>query len=742
MSNKLAELSQQINNVLLNDDIFNTSIFQHIYHLTYLLVEQNLGNEVYHELENCISNYVTSLNNQFLKEYQQHHDSILLKFNELYDIFKHKMMCLKNSLLFLDVEFCALNEITPILYLANKIFHQIIFNKAFLSLYQDSLINIIRNERVNNIFDPTFSQQLNIIHQLDLKPYFIQLKNIKKYNESNPYNKSCINYNHHVLYEEIFESIYLKETRIYFQAKNYMNFNQISDYLTYVDHLICIETPRIKRLPTNSQNKVYDIIHDETIAKNSHNLLKNQSGLAYLIEQKQYEFLKLLYKLFSYNFKSKNILAHFYSSYYLSKLNEILLIKNSYKLIHQFIYRIEESLFILNECFNNDDLFTNNFYETLKSIISPINDSFILHLCCYFNTYLLNLYNTTSTFHLNQLIMNHIFTLLNNKQLFYLYYEKYLFKRILNHYKSLSDVNLNYEFQLLELLMNIKGEPSCIKFLSILNDLKSSQNIIKTLIYEDIMTRIEQYSSIFITPIHYDALLNNNTNDITCLSECNEQLILNSTINQLRNHVIHNLTSSYPNLAIDYKKKYGTVILSLTLNHKNIDIISNLSFSSIILLFNKKDCFTMEEIYQQTNIHLLKDHLELLINKQILKQINSNQYMLNNEFQLKTKTINLISSLSINNHDNDDEEKEENSLINQQIDKNNLFSNDAKIDSIIVYLMKTNKKYQHDQLFNDVQNHLYFKINLNKFKERIEILIEKDYILRNNQDRNLYEYIF
>jgi hypothetical protein len=64
------------------------------------------------------------------------------------------------------------------------------------------------------------------------------------------------------------------------------------------------------------------------------------------------------------------------------------------------------------------------------------------------------------------------------------------------------------------------------------------------------------------------------------------------------------------------------------------------------------------------------------------------------------------------------------------------------IEAAIVRIMKSRKKLEHNQLVQEVMQSLrVFKPNPVQIKTKIEHLIEKDYLERDTEDKNVYRYL-
>lgn len=63
------------------------------------------------------------------------------------------------------------------------------------------------------------------------------------------------------------------------------------------------------------------------------------------------------------------------------------------------------------------------------------------------------------------------------------------------------------------------------------------------------------------------------------------------------------------------------------------------------------------------------------------------------------------------------------------------------IDANIVRLMKKHKTLAHSHLMTELIDHLRFQARPQDLKKRIESLIERDYMRRDEKDANMYIYV-
>ena len=65
-----------------------------------------------------------------------------------------------------------------------------------------------------------------------------------------------------------------------------------------------------------------------------------------------------------------------------------------------------------------------------------------------------------------------------------------------------------------------------------------------------------------------------------------------------------------------------------------------------------------------------------------------------------------------------------------------------QIDSILVKIMKSRKEYKMNQLYEEASNMInLFKLDIKSYKKRVEVLITKCYLKRNENQNDLIHYI-
>jgi len=162
----------------------------------------------------------------------------------------------------------------------------------------------------------------------------------------------------------------------------------------------------------------------------------------------------------------------------------------------------------------------------------------------------------------------------------------------------------------------------------------------------------------------------------------------------------------------------------------------------ILLMFNNKEEFTFDELKEIINIDPedLKTNLMsfLVAKERIVKKepeasnkiSETDKFSINKEFTSKRKQFKI----------NPLQKKETKEEIDQTTNRV-LQERQYLLDASIVRIMKQKKTISHNDLVNEVFNDLKLPISIPEIKKRIESLIERDYMMRDKENLQMYHYL-
>jgi hypothetical protein len=348
-------------------------------------------------------------------------------------------------------------------------------------------------------------------------------------------------------------------------------------------------------------------------------------------------------------------------------------------LIKQYFFKnINELHVFYIELNKYEHNFKNIVYEILNDIINTVEgNKELVH-------YILNI-NTIDSFTLDLLLGIH------HKDQFLLNYLNALQSAYINENK----INLEKEILFLNELKKRHGYAYISRFSSIINDIQSDT---KNILINNVELNIKVLTNFY---------WNVEQNISSSIFDCDDA----NSLKQLTSTFENEYKQEYSNRKLTWSLENGTVELS---NGESTIVIKPIG--ALILLNIQNNSRYIKEIpYANEYINKFLE-LGIIDGNETNYFINSN---LSNQYIIKN--INKKQ-----NYENDQ----------------NVRCSDWTIDACIVKLMKKNKSLHHKNLVLAVCNDLgTMKPKLNKIKERINVLIEKEYIERDISDMQIYYYL-
>jgi len=322
-------------------------------------------------------------------------------------------------------------------------------------------------------------------------------------------------------------------------------------------------------------------------------------------------------------------------------------------------------------------------------------------------------------------ILNNMITLsgyLTDKDIFEETYRNYFAKRLLNQ-KSIND---DIEKQVISKMKMKYGSQYTAKIEGMINDLKFSTEIDENFNSLNLNTDI-QFNVQVLTNGFWPSFFKSNITLPPILS--NALQIFNTY------YMTHNNSKK-----LTFIPSLGTVLLKGTIKNKTYEFVVSTLQAVVLMYFNNNEPKDFNYIANATSIHI--DVLKRILHSlacgkfKLLKKTNSTS----------SKTIEQTDTFEINNDFTEKLRKLKIPIpsLDDIVDKKSTIEEDRSfaIDACIVRIMKSRKTLQHHTLISEVMVQLkFFQPNIKSIKKRIESLIDREYLERNDEDSNLYKYL-
>lgn len=690
--------------VSLQNDKPVATTFESLYNSVADLLAPQFAKHLCQRLDNLIDNHTKSVLNQFRdNDLEQMH--FLKQLNECWKNNSRQLQMIRGIFLYLDRKYVLTDTtIMSIWDLGIDKFRFHFMNSPVTKNRTISgLLNLIEQERRGALIDRALVKDL-----LNMM--------------------SCLS-----IYRSTFEPDFLSETkRLYKQeSQRRVNDDDLPEYLDYVDRIIKEETERsMYYLESITQVPLIETIEYQLISQHLDFMLTK--GLDQLLDDMRIEELKLLHSLTSRVSDGPQELCTHFNKHV--KKRGLVIVENVVKdktMVQDLLIFKEKMDRVVTECFGGQMRFINSLKEAFEHFINKRPNKPAELIAKYIDLKL-KTGNKEATEDELEKILDKIlvlFRFIHGKDVFEAFYKKDLAKRLLVN-KSAS---VDAEKSMLSKLKQECGAAFTGKLEGMFKDIDLSRDL------------MENYKSWLQN--HNIATVDINVSVLTMGYWPTYQplkVILPEFMQRQQTLFEKFYTTKHNGRKLQWQPNLGqcTLIAMFQSKHKH-ELKGSLFQALVLLLFMNCDELGYKEILEKTNIEPieLKRTLQSLACGKLFCRIltkepkgkdieDDDKFIYNSKFQSQLYKIR-INQVQLK------ETQEEQSMTEERVFQDRQY----QIDAAIVRIMKTRRKLSHNALISEVFEHLRFPVRGHDVKVRIESLIERDYLNRDQEDSSLYNYV-
>ncbi|XP_065367431.1 cullin-4A [Calliphora vicina] len=534
------------------------------------------------------------------------------------------------------------------------------------------------------------------------------------------------------IYIAAFEEKFLIATRQLYQAEGQRKMQELDvpEYLQHVDKRLAEENERLLHyLDSSTKHPLIYTVEKELLAEHLTQIL--QKGLDTLLEENRLTDLSILYSLLSRVKNGTAELCGNFNGYIKKKGRTIVIDPEKDKSMVQDLLDFKDKLdIIVRTCFERNDKFTNSLREAFEFFINQRTNKPAELIAKYVDMKLRAGNKEATEEELEQILdkIMVLFRFIHGKDVFEAFYKKDLSKRLLVG-KSAS---VDAEKSMLSKLKQECGGGFTSKLEGMFKDMELSRDI--NISFKQYVANMEgELTSIDLTV----SILTMGYWPTYPLTEVNmpPQLVKPQ---QVFNKFY---LAKHSGRKLQWQPTLGNCVLKARFDGGPKELMVSLFQALVLLLFNDRDIFSFEEIVAATNIEdgELRRTLQSLAcgrARVITKEPKGREVEDKDQFHYNNEFTNKLFRIKINQIQMK-ETTEEQKATEERVFQDRQY----QIDAAIVRIMKMRKTLSHNLLITELFNQLTFPVKPADLKKRIESLIDRDYMERDKDNQNQYNYV-
>ncbi|GJQ68033.1 hypothetical protein Trydic_g10668 [Trypoxylus dichotomus] len=675
---------------------------EELYQAVENMCNHKMAHTLYQNLRGLTEAHVRANIEQFLAESMDRF-LFLKKMNETWQDHCRQMIMIRSIFLYLDRTFVLQNaQILSIWDTGLDLFRQYILQYTLVQTrVVEGLLMLIEKERQGDAVDRTL-----------LKSLLRMLTDLQ-------------------IYDKAFETKFFVATeRLYAaEGQRLMQELEVPEYLAHVDKRISEENERVLHYLDASTK--YQLIHNvekQLLSEHVTNIL--QKGLDSLLEEKRIHDLSLLYSLFGRVKNGHSELCSAFNAYIKKRGRTIVIDPEKDRTMVQELLDFKDTMDnIVITCFNRNEKFSNSLKEAFEHFINQRANK-PAELIAKFVDSKLRAGNKEATEEELEKLLDKImvlFRFIHGKDVFEAFYKKDLAKRLLVG-KSAS---VDAEKSMLSKLKQECGGGFTSKLEGMFKDMELSK---------DINIAFRQHIANNRKLIPLDMTVN-----ILTMGYWPTYIPMDVTVPeqmlQFQDVFKNFYLNKHSGRKLQWQPTLGHCVLRANFKAGIKELVVSLFQSLVLLLFNSFDELGFEYIKAATNIEdgeLRRTLQSLACGKaRVLNKVpkgrdisESDKFKFNNDF------VNKLFRIKINQIQMK-ETTEEQKATEERVYQDRQY----QIDAAIVRIMKMRKTLSHNLLISELYIQLKFPVKPADLKKRIESLIDRDYMERDKETSNQYNYV-
>ncbi|XP_075958941.1 cullin-4B [Anarhichas minor] len=675
---------------------------EELYQAVENLCSHKISAKLYKQLRGVCEDHIKAQIDQFREDAL---DSVLFlkKIDKCWQDHCRQMIMIRSIFLFLDRTYVLQNSMLPSIWdMGLELFRfYIISDLKVQSKTIDGILLLIERERNGEAIDRSL-----------LRSLLSMLSDLQ-------------------IYQDSFEQRFLEETnRLYAaEGQRLMQEREVPEYLHHVSKRLEEEADRvITYLDQSTQKPLIATVEKQLLGE--HLTATLQKGLTHLLDENRIQDLSLLHQLFSRVRGGVQVLLQHWIEYIKAFGSTIVINPEKDKTMVQELLDFKDKVdHVIDICFMKNEKFVNAMKEAFETFINKRPNKPAELIAKHVDSKLRAGNKEATDEELEKMLdkIMIIFRFIYGKDVFEAFYKKDLAKRLLVG-KSAS---VDAEKSMLSKLKHECGAAFTSKLEGMFKDMELSK---------DIMVQFKQYMQCQNIPGNIELTVNILTMGYWP-TYVPMEVHLPSEMVRLQEIFKTFYLGKHSGRKLQWQSTLGHCVLKAEFKEGKKELQVSLFQTLVLLMFNEGEEFTLEEIKLATGIEdseLRRTLQSLACGKaRVLTKIpkskdveDGDKFSCNDDFKHKLFRIK-INQIQMK------ETVEEQASTTERVFQDRQY----QIDAAIVRIMKMRKTLSHNLLMSEVYNQLKFPVKPADLKKRIESLIDRDYMERDKENPNQYNYV-